>query len=176
MTTVGGVEAQLEREARQGRERESERRLCSDLYRPRGAGQGTTPKRGVVTRIRYSVWPRPPARHGHDSRKPQHSISSKRTPRHKNVLLRPHDTIRIAHTELRAMNRPVRTPRPCPDDRPRTVSVPRACSVCAAVPELHNMPSPDRSPDGHRGEKTLAVHGRQRGPKVRCYGEPMHRQ
>jgi len=35
--TEGGVEVQLEREARQGRERESER-TCSDLYRLRGAG------------------------------------------------------------------------------------------------------------------------------------------
>ena len=36
MTTEGGVEVQLERKARQGRERE--RRIRLELYRPRGAG------------------------------------------------------------------------------------------------------------------------------------------
>ena len=47
MTTEGGVEVQLEREARQVRERE--RRIRSDLYRPRGAGQGGGAPQNLVT-------------------------------------------------------------------------------------------------------------------------------
>ena len=63
-------------------------------------------------------------------------LQGKMTPRSKNILLRPH-MIRIAHTELPAMNRPARTPRPCPDDRLRAATVPHACSVCASVGPAH---------------------------------------
>ena len=85
-----------------------------------------------------------PCTAGRDGRKPQHSISGKMTPRRKNVLLRPHDMIRIAHTELCARNLPARTSRPCPDNRPRAASVPHACFMCAAWPGLCHMPLPDR--------------------------------
>ena len=80
MMTEGGVEVQLERE-RQGRGRE--RRIRSDLYRPRGAGWPPTPKLGVITRIGRSDWPRPPVRPSRDGRKQQHYTSSKGTPRRK---------------------------------------------------------------------------------------------
>ena len=82
------------------------------------------------------------------------------------------------------MNCLAKNSEPCPYDRPwvlhaclgaPTSAGQCACSVCATWPELYNMPPPDRSFAGRRGEKTFAVRGEHPRPPVRIEGTMLWR-